>query len=101
MSETPETDSVDAGIFYCIPMTDHARRLERERDHLRASLEQQANQVMAKASQVAAGAIRQRDELAAALRELHQRYVSAIGNEGPEAMRASNLLARIDAEKRS
>ena len=72
MSEkpTPETDALDVGILYCVPMTDHARRMERQRDDFRASIEQQANQVMAKAAKVAEDAIRQRDELAAALRKL-------------------------------
>lgn len=40
MSEkpTPETDALDAGIVYCVPMTDHARRMERQRDELAAAL---------------------------------------------------------------
>ena len=100
--ETPETDAVDSGIFYCIPMTDHARRMERERDHLRASLEQQANQIMAKASKVAEEAIRQRDELADALRAL-----TGLVSEWPSRPRSIRLvcdegialLARYDGGK--
>jgi len=40
-----------------------------------------------------AALMKERDELREALRELHQRYVLAIGNEGPEALRAKAILA--------
>lgn len=103
MSEkpTPETDALDVGILYCVPMTDHARRMERQRDDFRASIEQQANQVMAKAAKVAEDAIRQRDELAAALRKLINwmpRVVPAVGQEDEwenEVNEACALLARL------
>jgi len=39
----------------------------------------------------------QRDELLAALKVLHARYVQCIGNEGPEALAARAAIAKAEA----